>query len=77
MLRASLRRMSVRKSMARGVQGATNLTHNQLGQHILKLAQEQERLHGSDNSRAKRKAKTRHKGGMAAPVAAQDVTMAV
>ena len=45
--------MTVRKGVARGVQGATNLTHNQLSQHVMKLAQEQEGLGKKKKRRGK------------------------
>lgn len=49
-------RLSVRKGVARGLQGATNQTHNQLSQDIMKLAQEHERLGGKAAKKKKGKA---------------------
>lgn len=51
---AVARRMSVRKGVARGLQGATNQTHNQLSQDIMKLSQEHERLGGKGSSQKKK-----------------------
>ena len=55
--------MTVRKGLARGLQGATNQTHNQLSQHIMKLAQEHE---GLEKNTGKRKRKSKG-GGVMAP----------
>jgi hypothetical protein len=69
--------MAVRKGVARGVQGATNLTHNQLSQHIMKLAQEREGLHDKARSGSKgRKSRNMQRWEEAAVQAiAEDVDM--
>jgi hypothetical protein len=71
--------MTVRKGVARCLQGATNLTHNQLSQHVMKLAQEQEGLHQKSkagSSRSKSKKKQTWEAAALQAIAEQDVDMA-
>jgi hypothetical protein len=68
--------MSVRKNMAQGVQGATNLANNQLGQDMMKLAQEYEGLGTAarvSKTKAKKSRQSKHLAGTAL---ATDVAMA-
>ena len=57
--------MSVRKGLARGVQGATNLTNNKLTQNMLKMAQVHEGQKQAASGKAAKKSKSGKQSGKA------------